>query len=148
ITLYLWACVHVYGGAIVWPGRELLGALPRPNATALGVIAAFIALQCLLDVVLPGRVYTGAPQKDGRRRGYRLNGFSSLLMTLAGLALLLRTGIIHGASAVTLLGPMLATSILLAYGFAAFLYLYGRREPSYEAPHLGGFSRLVYDYFM
>jgi len=148
ITIYLWASVHLHGGAFVWPSREFFGALPAPSASALAWIVGFIAFQGLLDVVLPGREYTGAPQRDGRRRTYRLNGFASLLVTLAVLAVLLRTGTLHGASAVALLGPLLVTSILLAYGFGAFLYVYGRRDPSYEAPHLRGISRVAYDYFM
>jgi delta14-sterol reductase/lamin-B receptor len=148
LTVYLWACVHLHGGALVWPSRALIAALPRPSLSALAGILGFIALQCLLDVLLPGRAYTGAPQKDGRRRTYRLNGLLSLVITLALLGALLATGWLHGTQAVALLGPLLVTSILLVYGLSVFLYVYGQREPSPEAPHLGGAARVIYDYFM
>src|SRR5262249_54390065 len=114
LTVYLWACVHVQGGAL-WPTRALLGALPRPSLTALGWIAGFIAFEALLDVVLPGRAYTGAPQKDGKRRTYRLNGLFSLVVTLAVLAALLATGKLHGTEVLAQLGSMVVTSILLVY---------------------------------
>jgi Delta14-sterol reductase len=148
LTVYLWACVHLNGGALVWPSRTLVAALPVPSLSALAWILGFIAFECLLDVVLPGREYTGAAQKDGRRRSYRLNGFFSLVITLALLGALLATGVLHGKQAVALLGPLLATSILLVYALSLFLYAYGRREPSPEAPHLRGASRVIYDYFM
>src|SRR5262249_10814985 len=46
------------------------------------------------------------------------------------------------------LGPLLVTSILLVYVFAAFLYAYGRRESLPPAPQLRGASRVIYEYFM
>jgi protein-S-isoprenylcysteine O-methyltransferase Ste14 len=148
LTLYLWACIHLNGGALVWPSRKLVAALPLPSLNALAWILGFIAFQCLLDVLLPGREYMGAPQKDGHRRAYRLNGFFSLVVTLALLAALLAAGALHGTQALLLLGPLLVTSIGLAYAFSAFLYFYGKRQPSFEAPHLHGAARIIYDYFM
>lgn len=148
LTVYLWACLHVRGGALAWPSAALLDALPAPTPTAFAWLTGFIGFELVLDVLLPGRSYTGHPQKDGKRRGYRLNGFASLVVTLAALGALLGTGLLEGTDAVAELGPLLVTSILLTYGFSVFLYLYGRREPCPEAPHLTGGSRLVYDYFM
>jgi Delta14-sterol reductase len=148
LTLYLWACVHAYGGAMVLPSSELLGVLPVPTLAAFGYALGFIAFQLVLDVALPGRDYTGAPQKDGKRRSYRLNGFASLLITLAVLAGLVGSGILHGADALLALGPLLSASIVLSFVFSAFLYVYGKREPSPEAPQLTGAGRVIYDYFM
>jgi delta14-sterol reductase len=148
LTVYLWACVHLHGGALVWPSSALLAALPTPSASALAWLTGFIAFQLVLDVLLPGRDYTGAPQKDGRRRTYRLNGFLSLVITLAVLGALLATGALRGSDAVRELGPLLVSAILLSYAFSVFLYAYGKREPSPEAPHLTGAPRALYDYFM
>lgn len=148
LTIYLWAAVHHHGGALAWPNAGLFASLPRPTLTALGWLVGFITFQLMLDVVLPGRAYTGAPQKDGRRRAYRLNGFASLLITLGGFALLIASGILHGTRVLEELGALLVTSILLTYGFSAFLYAYGKREPAFEAPQLTGAARVIYDYFM
>jgi delta14-sterol reductase len=148
LTLYLWACVHLHGGALVWPSAALFAAVPVPSVRALTWALGFIAFQLALDVALPGRAYTGFPQKDGRRRTYRLNGFLSVLITLALMAGLAFTGLLHGSDVLAELGPLLSVSILLSFGFSAFLYAYGKREPSPEAPHLRGPARLIYDYFM
>jgi Delta14-sterol reductase len=148
LTVYLWASVHLHGGALVWPSLALLRALPAPSLSAFAWLLGFIAFQLTLDVGLPGRDYTGFPQKDGRRRNYRLNGFSSLLITLAVLGALLGSGAVRGTEALAQLGPLLVTSILLSYAFSVFLYLYGQREPLPEAPQLTGARRVLYDYFM
>jgi delta14-sterol reductase/lamin-B receptor len=148
LTVYLWQCVHLHGGALIWPSGALLAELPLPSLTALGWVLGFFAFQLLLDVALPGRDYTGAPQKDGRRRSYRLNGFASLLVTLAVFGALIATRSLSGEQVVARLGELLVTCILLSYAAGAFLYVQGLREPLPEAPQLRGTQRLIYDYFM
>lgn len=148
LTVYLWASVHLHGGALFVPTTALLGQLPGPSFEALAWLMGFFVLQLALDVALPGREYTGAPQRDGKRRPYRLNGLASLVVTIGILVALIATGVVRGSSALEILGPLLVSSMALAYGFAAFLYGYGLREPSPEAPHLRGPARLIYDYFM
>ena len=149
LTLYLWACIHLYGGALAVPDAAMFARLPLPNLSALAAIAGFFAFQLVLDVVLPGRDYTGIVQKDGVRRTYRLNGLLSVIVTLIVTAGLLATGHVRGSQTVELLGPLLVTAILLSYAFGAFLFVYGRREP---APHAATpksrAGRVIYDYFM
>jgi protein-S-isoprenylcysteine O-methyltransferase Ste14 len=157
LTIYLWACVHRHGGALVWPSAQLLRELPMPSATALACIVAWIAWQLVLDLVLPGRDYTGAPQRDGQRRTYRLNGFLSLLVTLAVVGVALGTGLVHGSNVLGLLGPLLMVAIIFAFAFSAFLYVYGRVWPDADDPSArpgaGAVARrplatVVYDFFM
>lgn len=150
LTVYLWACIHLQGGALVWPDRALLARLPLPTTTAITWVVGWIAFQFVLDVLLPGRRYTGLPQKDGLRRTYRLNGFLSLLITVGVVTALLATGTLRGAQVVEQLGPMLVTSVLLTYAFSIFLYVYGLREPAPDVvSHAGeGPARMIYDYFM
>lgn len=148
LTVYLWAWVHLHDGALFVPDAAFLRALPLPSLEAALWLVGFFVLQLVLDVALPGRDYTGAPQRDGKRRTYRLNGLASLVVTIGILVALVATGVVRGSSALALLGPLLVTSIALAYAFAAFLYAHGLREPSPEAPHFRGAARLVYDYFI
>jgi delta14-sterol reductase len=149
LTVYLWACVHLHGGALVWPDAALLSRLPPPSLRALSWLAGWFLLQLVLDVLLPGRSYTGFPQKDGKRRSYRLNGFASLLVTLALLGALRATGTLRGSDVVQELGPLLMTSVLLTYVFSGFLYVYGMRDPAPDVTPAGvSVARKTYDYFM
>jgi|GEM_PF-3480145 len=115
LSVYLWICVHLHGGALVWPNAEVLAQCPRPTAASAFWVAAWVVFQLALDLYLPGRAYKGLPQRDGRRLVYRLNGFLSLLVTLALLAGLLAAGVVRGSVVVDSLGSLLVTSILFAY---------------------------------
>lgn len=170
LSVYLWACVHLHGGALVLPSRALLAALPLPNAESVFWTLAWVAFQLALDLYLPGRAYTGLVQRDGRRLTYRLNGFLSLLVTLAVLGALVAAGVLRGAMVVGLMGPLLVTAILFSYLLAVFLYVYGkhhdavrdRREgiATMSAAAAGGgaltlavaesvpIDKVTYDYFM
>jgi protein-S-isoprenylcysteine O-methyltransferase Ste14 len=149
LTLYLWACVHLRGGALAMPSGELLARLPMPTAASVFWLAAWFAFQLALDIFLPGRDYTGLVQKDGLRRTYRLNGLLSLVITLGVVGALLAMGTVHGMAVVALLGPLLVTSILFAYLFSVFLYVYGRREgDGTAAAPATRIDKIIYDYFM
>jgi Delta14-sterol reductase len=127
LTVYLWACVHLRGGALAVPDAQLLAELPLPNAKSVLWALGWLGFQLALDLYLPGRAYTGFPQRDGRRLVYRLNGLLSLAVSLAVVAGLVAAGAVHGSAVLAQLGPLLITAILFAYLLSAFLYLYGRR---------------------
>jgi delta14-sterol reductase/lamin-B receptor len=141
LTLYLWACVHRHGGALVLPNASLLAELPRPSLSALAWVVGWFCFQLALDVVLPGRDYTGLVQRDGVRRTYRLNGMFSLLVTLVVLAGAIAGGVLHGTAAVEQLGALLVTSILAAYLFSLLLYRFGK-------PASTDAGAVIYGYFM
>lgn len=146
LTIYLWACVHRHGGALVMPSRALLAELPLPSFEALLVLVGWILFQLALDVFLPGRDYLGLVQRDGQRRNYRLNGLASLIVTLLVLGGLLFAGVLRGSQLLQAFGPLLMTSIVLAYAFSLFLYVYGRRDPTSRPAD--GVPMVIYDYFM
>jgi delta14-sterol reductase/lamin-B receptor len=141
LTLYLWACVHRHSGSLVLPSVALVMDLPRPSLSALAWLVGWFCFQLTLDVVLPGRDYTGLVQRDGVRRSYRLNGMLSLLVTLSVLAGLIASGVLHGAAVVEQLGALLITSILSSYLFSLVLYRFGK-------PTRAGAGDVIYGYFM
>jgi len=168
LTVYLWACVHLRGGALAVPDAELLAKLPLPTAKSVLWTVGWLGFQLALDLYLPGRAYTGFPQRDGRRLVYRLNGLLSLVVTLLVLGGLVLAGLVHGSAVLEQLGSLLVTAILFAYLLSAFLYVYGRRyrpegpgnEPEVRLVMQADGSaaasvssavsadKLVYDYFM
>lgn len=164
LTVYLWACVHHHGGALVLPTRELLASFPAPTLESCFWVAAWIAFQLALDLYLPGRAYTGLVQRNGRRLTYRLNGLLSLVVTLGVFGAFVGTGVLRGSAVHARLGSLLVTSIVFSFLFSAFLYLYGRRavgrsasdptlvpQPDGTAAVSASVARLdelAYDYFM
>lgn len=134
LSVYLWICVHRFGGALVVPTSSVLAELPMPTAASVFWVAAWVAFQLALDLYLPGRAYKGLPQRDGRRLVYRLNGLFSLCVTLAVVGGLVAAGLVRGSMVVDMLGPLLVTSILFAYLLSAFLYVYGKRYQPPEQP--------------
>lgn len=162
LSIYLWVCVHRFGGALVLPTSSVLAEFPKPSATAALFIVAWIVFQLVLDLILPGRAYKGLVQRDGRRLVYRLNGFFSLCVTFVVTSGLVAADLLRGSMVLELLGPLLVTSVMLAYLLAGFLYVYGKRyqppeqpEPSFRAPaaHAApaqseSLGRMAYNYFM
>lgn len=160
LSIYLWVCVHRFGGALVWPSASVFAQFPAPSLSAAFWIASWIGFQLLLDLVLPGRPYKGLVQRDGRRLVYRLNGFFSLCVTLALTGALVAADLLSGSMVLELLGSLLSTSVIGSFALAGFLFVYGRRyqppeqpEASFRAPpvetsKLQGFGKVAYDYFM
>ncbi len=144
LTLYLWLVVHTNGGALFLPSAATIDAIPVPTPRAALIIVGWVAFQALLEVILPGRVVTSIPQRDGLRMQYKLNGFLSLWVTLGALGALAWAGVVTGADVLAELGPLLTTAILASYVLAAFLYGYGFRSKRNEVRS----DHLLYDYFM
>lgn len=144
LTLYLWLCVHRHGGSLVLPTPEVLAEIPLPTVRGATYLFAFILFQIALDVFLPARKVQGLKQRDGVVLTYRLNGFLSLWISVAAMALLLGTGWVSGTMILNELGAMLTTGILFSYVFATFLYVYGFRSKRNEV-RSGNF---IYDFFM
>jgi delta14-sterol reductase len=144
LTIYLWICVHRYGGALVLPSRALLDEVPLPTGRAVLLWLGWLAFQALLDVVLPGRTGHGLKLADGTQLAYCLNGLLSLVVTLAVAGGLLVGGVVRASDVVAQMGPLLTTGILLAYLLGAFLYGYGFTSKRVERRD----GNVVYDYFM
>lgn len=144
VSIYLWLCIHQHGGSLVWPTLEVFAGTPIPTARAALYFFGFIAFQVLLDVGLPGKRVKGLKQRDGVVLEYRLNGFASLWITVAGVGALLYFGVLSGKAVLDELGAMLVIAIVFSFAFSAFLYVYGHRSQRQEARS----GNVIYDYFM
>lgn len=126
--------------------RVALARFPWPTWRAAGILAAFLAVELLLLVALPGKRYEGPLSPTGARPVYKLNGVPAFLVTLAlflggsyGLGLF-RPGIAWDE-----LGPLLSTVIVFALVLCGALYYKGVHHPS-----TGDHSRtgnIVFDYY-
>lgn len=144
ISLYLWISIHRHGGSLVLPGPALLAEIPLPTPRALLFVGGWLALQVALQVLLPGKVVLGIPQRDGLRVPYKLNGLTSLVVTLGLGAALYAAGLISGKAVLAELGPMLSVAVLCSFAFSAFLYFLGFSSTRTEY-RSGVF---IYDFFM
>jgi delta14-sterol reductase/lamin-B receptor len=144
VSLYLWICIHRHEGALVVPDRSVFAAIPVPTPRSALLLLGWVGFQALLDVALPGKVVTGLAQRDGVKMQYRLNGFLSLLVTLAVGGGLYAAGLLRGAVVLEELGPLLSSAILFAFLFSLFLYFYGFTSTREEERT----DLAVYDYFM
>src|SRR4051812_34479929 len=66
LSVYLWLCIHRHGGALVLPTASVFAQIPGPTRTSVFWVAIWVVFQLALDLSLPGRAYTGLPQRDGR----------------------------------------------------------------------------------
>ncbi|MEZ4445390.1 MAG: hypothetical protein R3B72_40325 [Polyangiaceae bacterium] len=144
VSIYLWICIHRHGGSLVLPTPAMLAEIPRPTLRGAGFFFGWLAFQALLDVVLPAKRVQGLKQRDGVVLTYRLNGFLSLWISVAGMAALLATQVVKGTEILAELGPMLIIALVFSFLFSAFLYVYGYRSKRNE--HRTG--HVLYDYFM
>ena len=144
VSLYLWICIHRHEGALVVPDRSVFAAIPVPTPRSALLLLGWVGFQALLDVALPGKVVTGLAQRDGVKMQYRLNGFLSLIVTLAVGGGLYAAGLLRGAVVLEELGPLLSSAILFAFLFSLFLYFYGFTSTREEERT----DLAVYDYFM
>jgi protein-S-isoprenylcysteine O-methyltransferase Ste14 len=144
LTIYLWICIHKHAGDLVLPTLSVLREVPLPTVRGAAFYFGWIAFQAALEVLLPGKTVMSPAQRDGLKVPYKLNGFSSLWVSLAALVGAWALGWLRGASVLAELGPMLTTANLFAYGLSGFLYVIGLSSTRVESRS----GQLVYDYFM
>ena len=131
VVYYMWICIHHNGGALWIPRTrsslsDLLALVPLPTWRAFAIYTGWIALQLVLQVMAPGRMYPGAPLDDGSRLKYRLNGWFSWWVTLLFVLVLLWRHALPATLLYDELGPVLTVANLYAIAFAAYLYLFPR----------------------
>lgn len=148
LTYYMWICLAFYDGALVVPTSRneiarLLGYVQAPTMTAVVLYAAWVVLQIVLQIAAPGQVSEGTPLADGSRLKYRLNGWFSFWATWAVLLLAVAAGWLSPTIAYDQFGALLTTAHIVAFAFAAYLYLRGRSVPDHGTSGDG-----LYDYVM
>jgi len=148
LTYYMWICLTYYDGALVLPRSfddvsRLAGDVPAPTATAVVLYGSWLLLQVALQIAAPGRWHAGTPLADGTRLQYRMNGWFTFWCSWAALLVAVFAGWIPPTVGYDQFGPLLTTANLVAFAFAGFLYVSGRRA---RDRHSTGHP--VYDYFM
>ena len=139
LTYYLWICLRFNGGSLAVPSSaraalELLGRVPAPSVTAVGLYASWVLLQAVFYLVIPGPVREGSPLADGSRLRYTLNGWKSFWITWAVLLLAVWAGALAPGLAYDHFGSLLTAANLFAFLLAAYLYAHGRSAPDRAAP--------------
>lgn len=111
-TGYAFVCLTYYGGALVFPDLRLF---PRPTLAGCLIYTAWLLLQVLLYVFLPGRSRQGAQLEDGTRLTYRMNGWLAFWCTCALLVAAVAAGILPATLAYDYYGPLLVAANLAAF---------------------------------
>ena len=138
VVYFLWICLTFFGGALVVPTsvaelHAMMSRIPAPTTTAVALYGAWIVLQVLLQLIAPGPWQRGQPLADGSRLRYRMNGWWSFCITLAAIVGAARLGWVSPTAAYDHFGPLLTTANLVAFAFAAVLYLRERHAADRRA---------------
>lgn len=149
IVFYLWVCIADRGGALFFPGsaeewRALLRRVPAPTPQAALIYGAWMLLQVLLQVLMPGKWVEGMPLADGSRLRYRMNGWLSWWLTWVILVGTVALGLVPATLFYDHYGPLLATVTLFTYAYSVWLYLHGKRHGENERTH----GNVIHDFFM
>ncbi|MCY0988700.1 hypothetical protein OV203_16315 [Nannocystis sp. ILAH1] len=146
VTFYLWSAVAQHGGSLWLPRSlaELAAMVPAPTWEAAAIFAAWLGLQALLYVVVPGRVVHGRLTEAGERAEYRLNGLVAFGLTVGLLGLGIAADVVSPVAVLGQLGPLLTLSVAFAVAAAALTYVAGRRRAHLERST----GNPVYDFYM
>lgn len=147
ITFYLWSAVAQHDGQL-WLPRSLADVssmFPVPTARAALIFGVWIALQVVLQIVLPGKVVEGAPlPRDQGRLSYRMNGLFAFVVSITLIVIGLLTGWVRASVVLEELGPLLTIATLAAFAQSAWLYAWGRQRGTLERSS----GNVPYDFFM
>ncbi|MBW1902884.1 MAG: hypothetical protein JRJ20_14850 [Deltaproteobacteria bacterium] len=147
-TYYVYFCIAFNGGALL-PGPQADGlAFFRaivPTWEAALVYLIWFAFQALLYLIAPGKIVEGLPLPDGTRLKYRINGFSSFIITAAVVALCVWQGWFSLGWIHKNFGALLSAITIFSFVLSLFLYYYGKLPANQPGKVTG---RFVIDYFM
>lgn len=146
VSFYLWSANAQHGGSLWLPSSlaDVVAMVPMPTMEAAILFAAWLAVQAVLYVVMPGRVLQGWPTEHGERAEYRINGLMAFLasagLLIAGIAL----DFVSPRAVLTQLGPLLTIATLFAIVAALLTQLAGRARAHLERTT----GNAVYDFYM
>jgi hypothetical protein len=143
ITFYLWSAIAQHGGSLWLPSSvaEVLAMVPLPTWDAAVVFGAWLALQAILYVVVPGRVVQGRPSPAGECAEYRINGLAAFSISVVVLVVLIAVDVVSPSAVLRHWGPLLTICTLFAIGAAALCYVTGRRRAHLERSNSGASTR-------
>ncbi|KAK7480353.1 hypothetical protein BaRGS_00028400 [Batillaria attramentaria] len=126
--------------------------LPSSLAVLVDMEAAFIflgwfAFQAVLAVLPVGRVAEGQPLKSGQRLKYRLNGFLSLLVTLACLGVAVYYEVPLSVLSKKFF-PLMTTAVIFSFLLSIALYIKSLFISPSKVAAPGNSGNFIYDFFM
>ncbi len=138
VVYYLYFCIRFNNGALI-PGESInyapFGSFWKsiiPTGKAAILYLAWFFFQVLLQLFIPGRIFEGAPLKDGTRLSYNMNGLASFLITFAILGLLYMRGVIDFDTIYNNLGALISVVIIFSVLLSIFVYVYSRLSGQYD----------------
>jgi delta24(24(1))-sterol reductase len=167
VPYYLWICVELYGGSMVYPGHPAVAAQTAkfggssslwtqvstymaahaaPTAFTLAVFSGFLFFEWFLAAIMPGVKTTGlpVPSENNFKYTYKCNallGWYTLLASIAGLHF---SGILPLQIWRDNYGSFITAAILWADALSVIIFAYG--VLSGWATRMSG--NLVHDFFM
>lgn len=146
VTFYLWSAVAQHGGSLWLPRSfsELGAMVPAPTWEAAAILAAWIAVQAALYVLVPGRVVEGRPTPHGERAQYRINGLVAFGLSAVALLAAVALDIVSPRVVLAQWGPLLTLATAFAVAAALWSYVAGRRRAHLERST----GHPIYDFYM
>ena len=150
LSIVVWmACVSYEGSIIAWltaGPTDWLAHMPAPSWTAVAIIFAWVVVQLLLLVLLPGRKFLGPVTPAGVQPEYKLNGIPAWLVTHIGLfGVAYPLGWLDPGKLFDHYGSLLITLTIVAFVFCFFLYWKGRIWPT--SPDTVYTGNPIFDFF-
>lgn len=149
LAVLLWmACLHYEGSLAVMAAAgpaDWWTHVPRPTATAAGIVTGWTLVQLLLLQLLPGAELKGPVTPAGVQPVYRMNGMAAWWITHVGLLGGWYLGWLPLGALYDHYGEVLVTLNLFALAFCAFLYWKGRTYPT--SPDIVVTGNLIFDFF-
>ena len=158
LILYVWIAWRFHDGAVLYPADyadvgpffaqmwELIAAHAAPTWSTFAIYWAFLAVQGVMAVVIPGLEIKGLPiaSRGGRRLVYRCNAITAWWLTLAGVAVLHVTGVFPLQTIFERLGAFMVAAMITANAIAVAVYVGARLTGNAERMT----GSVVYDFFM
>lgn len=123
----------------------LAAAYPPSSWAGLRYLAAFGAIQAVLQLLVPGKRFEGPPTPKGNVPVYKANGLQCYLLSLALFFGGWYAGWFDPAAVYDHMGAIISTSNIFSLAFCVFLYLKGRFAPS--STDAGTNGSLLMDYY-
>lgn len=157
IVYYLYLCLHLYQGKLIYPGHELLHGEPMhevflqhfkdlciPNTFTFTCYIGFLGLEYIMALILPGVIMRGlpVPSENGHRFSYKCNA------AMAWFIILFMTGVAHFTGVFDIkylrhhFGQFITTAVILADIFSVICYVVGLKRQIRTTPSK------IYNFFM
>jgi protein-S-isoprenylcysteine O-methyltransferase Ste14 len=145
LVYYLWMCLEFNHGRLMLPSLDLLGRIPMPTRTAVGIVLGWLAFQALLQIYAPGKWVQGTSLPDGSRLKYKINGWFAWWFTWAAIAIAVWLELFSPTVLADQFGPLLTTTNIFTYVFAFYLYWHGK---AFATRHERVTRNPVYDFWL